>query len=228
MMIFNFFLDLVAPKKCYSCKKEWHFICPDCFDKEISFSSVCYVCKWITKNYKVHETCKKDIYYDNVIILKHYKSNLISRLIKDAKFYNKREILEEISFYLYDKFISNVKIIKTSDFLIVSIPSHFLRRLIRWYNSSDILAKNLSKISQIQYKNNILSKIKLTKQQSKLDRKNRINNLKDSFRINKLVENKNLIVIDDVVSTWTTLNEASKLLKQNWAKTVIWLIVASD
>ena len=86
----------------------------------------------------------------------------------------------------------------------------------------------MSKISQIQYKNNILSKIKLTKQQSKLDRKNRINNLKDSFRINQSVENKILIVIDDVISTWTTLNEVSKLLKQNWAKTVIWLIIASD
>gem|GEM_PF-4870160 len=63
------------------------------------------------------------------------------------------------------------------------------------------MAKNLSKISQIQYKSNILSKIKLTKQQSKLDRKNRISNLKDSFRINQSVENKVLIVIDDVIST---------------------------
>ena len=228
MKLFKFFLDLIAPKKCYSCKKEWHFICPDCFDKEINFASICYVCKWTTKNYEVHESCKNWIYYDKVIILKHYKSKLISKLIKDAKFYNKKEILEEISFYLYDKFLLYVKIIKTGDFLITSVPSHFLRKFVRWYNSSDILAKNLSKISQIQYKNNILSKIKLTKQQSKLDRKNRINNLKDSFRINQSVKNKILIVIDDVISTWTTLNEVSKLLKQNWAKTVIWLIIASD
>lgn len=228
MKLFKFFLDLIAPKKCYSCKKEWHFICPDCFNNEIDYLDSCYVCKWITKNYKVHEVCKNNIYYDKVIILKHYKSKLISKLIKDAKFYNKREILEEISFYLYDKLISNVKIIKTSDLLITSVPSYFLRKIVRWYNSSDILAKSFSKISKIEYKNNILSKIKLTKQQSKLDRKNRINNLKDSFRINQSVENKILIVIDDVISTWTTLNEVSKLLKQNWAKIVIWLIIASD
>lgn len=228
MKIFKFFLDLISPKKCYSCKKEWHFICQNCFDNEINYNSVCYVCKWNTKNYQVHETCKLSIYYDKVIILKHYKSKLISKLIKDAKFYNKKEILDEISFYLYDKFILNTKIIKTSDFLITSVPSHFLRKFIRWYNSSDILAKKLSKISQIQYKSNILSKIKLTKQQSKLDRKNRINNLKDSFVIKQSVENKILIVIDDVISTWTTLNEVSKLLKEKWAVKVIWLIVASD
>jgi len=34
--------------------------------------------------------------------------------------------------------------------------------------------------------------------------------------------------MDDVISTWTTLNEISKLLKNNWVKYVIWLIVASD
>jgi len=63
------------------------------------------------------------------------------------------------------------------------------------------LAKNFSKISKIQYKSNIISKIKITKQQSKLSRKDRINNLKDSFRVNKSVENKTIIVIDDVIST---------------------------
>ncbi len=228
MKLFKFFLDLIAPKKCYSCKKEWHFICPNCFDCEISFKSVCYVCKWTTKNYEIHEACKKDVFYDNVIILKHYKSNLISKLIKDAKFYNKKEIFEELSAYLYNEFILNIKIIKKSDFLIASIPSHFSRKLLRWYNSSDILAKNFSKESKIEYKNNLLSKIKITKQQSKLDRKNRIINLKWSFRVNKNLNNKTILLIDDVISTWATLNEVSKLLKQNWAKKIIWLIIASD
>jgi predicted amidophosphoribosyltransferase len=34
-------------------------------------------------------------------------------------------------------------------------------------------------------------------------------------------------LVDDVISTWTTVNEISKILKQNWAKKVITLTIAS-
>jgi len=232
MKIFKFILDLIAPKKCYSCKKEWHFICPECFDREINFASVCYVCKWTTKNYNVHETCKNDIYYDKVIILKHYKSSIISKLIKDAKFYNKKEILDEISYYLYDNFLINEKIIKKEDYIVSSTPSHFLRKLERWYNTSLILSENFSKLTGIIIIDNLIRKIKNTKQQSKLSKKERIINLKDSFKINKkhinFIKNKNIVIVDDVISTWSTLNEISRILKENWVKKIIWLIIASD
>ena len=71
-----------------------------------------------------------------------------------------------------------------------------------------------------------------TKQQSKLDRKTRLDNLKNSFTFNEkylnLVKDKKVIIVDDVVSTWATINEISSILKQKWAKKIIWLVVASD
>ena len=232
MNIFKIFLDLIAPKKCYSCKKEWHFICQNCYKYEVEFNSACYICKWKTKNFEVHNWCKKDVYYDKVIILKHYKSKIISKLVKDAKFYNKKEIFEEFSDLRYDKFLLNYKIIDLNDFVVISIPSYFIRKIFRWYNSSDIFARFFSWKSKITYYKNIIKKIRYTKQQSKLSKKERIINLKDSFVINpkfiEKIKNKNVIIMDDVISTWTTLNEISKLLKNNWVKYVIWLIVASD
>ncbi|MDD2908036.1 MAG: phosphoribosyltransferase family protein [Candidatus Gracilibacteria bacterium] len=232
MKIFKFFLDLIAPKKCYSCNKEGHFICEKCFKLEYDFEEICYVCKGKSKKFEIHEPCKKDIYYDKVIILKHYRSNLISKLIKDAKFYNKKEILEEVSYFLYDKFLLNEKIIKLEDYIIISTPSHFLRGLKRGYNTSDLLCREFSKISTINYKNNVLFKIKNTKQQSKMTRKNRLINLQNSFKINKkyidIIKDKNAIIIDDVISTGTTLNELSNILKQNGVKKIIGLIIASD
>ena len=71
-----------------------------------------------------------------------------------------------------------------------------------------------------------------TKQQSKLDRKTRLDNLKNSFIFDEkylnLVKDKKVIIVDDVVSTWATINEISSILKQKWAKKIIWLVVASD
>ncbi|MDD3145232.1 MAG: phosphoribosyltransferase family protein [Candidatus Gracilibacteria bacterium] len=232
MKIFKFFLDLIAPKKCYSCKKEGHFICQNCYNYEVEFNTVCYVCKGKTKNFEVHDGCKKDVYYDKVIILKHYKSKIISKLVKDAKFYNKKEIFEEFSDLVYDKFLLNNKIINLNDFVVISIPSYFTRKIFRGYNSSDIFARFFSGKSKIIYLKNVVKKIRYTKQQSKLSKKERIINLKDSFVINQKfiekIKNKNVIILDDVISTGTTLNEISKLLKNNGVKYVIGLIVASD
>ena len=74
--------------------------------------------------------------------------------------------------------------------------------------------------------------LKQTKQQSKLTREQRLVNLKDSFKINKKylnqIKDKKIIIVDDVISTWTTINEVSKILKESWASKIIWLIIASD
>ena len=43
-----------------------------------------------------------------------------------------------------------------------------------------------------------------------------------------LVKDKKVIIVDDVVSTWATINEISSILKQKWVKKIIWLVVASD
>jgi predicted amidophosphoribosyltransferase len=101
----------------------------------------------------------------------------------------------------------------------------------RWYNSSEVLCKYFSDISKVKYEKNIIKKIKNTEQQSKLSREKRLLNLKRAFQINKRkikdIKDKNVIIIDDVISTWTTLNEASKILKENGAKFITWLIIAS-
>ena len=100
------------------------------------------------------------------------------------------------------------------------------------YNSSEVLAKSIARYSNINYKKNTLKKVKQTKQQSKLDRKTRLDNLKNSFTFDEkylnLVKDKKVIIVDDVVSTWATINEISSILKQKWVKKIIWLVVASD
>ncbi len=232
MTIFKLLLDVIAPKKCYSCNKEWHFFCPQCQKSEYKFDSVCYVCKWNTLNYKVHDLCKKDIYYDKIIILNHYKQKYTKKLIRDSKFYNKTSIYDDFTEFLYEKFLLNEKIIYKSDYIVTWVPSHFIKKIKRWYNWSQILAKNFSKISWIKYIPNILKKIKNTSQQSDLNRKQRLINLKWAYVFNNkfksIIKWKNIIIIDDVISTWATINELSFLLKENQSNKIIWLIIASD
>jgi ComF family protein len=230
--IINFIKDIISPKRCYSCKIEWHFLCPQCLQKIQKYNSYCYVCKLKTDNFEVHKKCWKYVYYDKIIVYCHYNNNLIKKLIKDAKFYNRHDIFNDFWQHLSTLFLENENITNKEDFLIISSPMYFLRKLKRWYNQSEILSKSISKNLGIDYNFNIIKKIKHTKQQSKLIKQDREKNLKNVFQINKkYIENiqwKTIIIVDDVISTWTTINEITKILKENKAKKVIGLVIASD
>ena len=77
--IINFFKDILAPKKCYSCKKEWSYLCDYCFNNLHNFEPFCYICKKESENFKIHKKClienklldwknfndKKILYYNN-------------------------------------------------------------------------------------------------------------------------------------------------------------------
>jgi predicted amidophosphoribosyltransferase len=60
-----------------------------------NFESICYVCKGRSNNFNIHDKCKRNVYYDKIIILSHYKNKIISKLIKDLKFYSKKDIAED-------------------------------------------------------------------------------------------------------------------------------------
>jgi competence protein ComFC len=156
----------------------------------------------------------------------------MSKLIKDLKFYSKKDIAEDFWNYLSEIFFENEIYKNTDDYIIIFPRMWFFKKLKRWYNHSEILAKYISKNTRIKLAKWYIKKIKTTRQQSLLSRQDRLINLNNSFKIadNKIdkIDKKVFIIVDDVISTWSTINEISKILKENWAKKVIWLIVASD
>lgn len=232
MNIFNIIKDILAPKKCYSCKKEWHFLCKKCLEEIGYFESICPVCKEKTRDFEVHFYCKKEtISLDKVIILTHYQNKIIKKLIKDAKFYGKKDILEDIALYLWEKLFDHIEE-NTQDIILIPTPMYFWKKLKRWYNQSEILVKNMSKICQIDYNNSLIKKVRNTKAQSHLSKIERMENLQKAFSIDeKLIQNlknKTFIIVDDVVSTGITLHEISTLLKKYGVKKIYWLCIASD
>jgi ComF family protein len=232
MKIFKFLKDLIAPKKCYSCNKEWHFLCEDCVNKIAKFDSICYYCKGRTDSFEIHKKCLENVYYNKIIILAHYKNKVISKLIKHLKFYWKKDIWEDFGNYLSELFFENEIYKNTDDYIIIFPPMWFIKKIKKWYNHSEIIAKYVSKKTGIKIEKNLIIKSKQTRQQSTLNRNERLKNLENSFKINKnkvdKIDKKTFIIVDDVISTWTTINEISKILKEKGVKKIIWLIIASD
>ncbi len=232
MKIIKLIKDIIAPKKCYSCHEEWHFLCLGCFRMQHNFNPMCYICKGPSENFWLHGWCTWDVFYDKVIILTHYSNEVIQKLIKDAKFYHKKDIFEDFARYLTKVFIKNETYANKDDYIILSVPMFFTRKLKRGYNQSDILSGYISDKLKIDYEKKLLKRVKNTRQQSKLSKKVRHFNLEKAFKINKKyvdkLDNIKVILVDDVISTGTTIDVISKLLKENGVKEVIWLVIASD
>jgi len=232
MKIINFLKDLIAPKKCYFCNKEGNFLCKKCLDEIWYFESICYVCKQSSRNFEKHFYCENDfVFYDKIIILTHYKNKTIKKLISDAKFYNKKDILQDLWLYLWNKLLENIEE-KKEDLILIASPMYFWKKIFRWYNQSEILVKSIWDKFNINYDLNLIKKIKQTKPQSHLSKIERIENLEWVFKINKQkiknYKNKTYVIVEDVVSTGTTINKISKILKNNWIKKVYSICIASD
>ena len=113
--------------------------------------------------------------------------------------------------------------------IICSVPIHKKRMKERGYNQSELIAKEIAKnLTNTIYKK-VLKKIKDNKRQSELKKEERLQNVKDVYEIQnkQIIENKKIILFDDIYTTGNTVNECSKVLKENGAKEILVLTLAS-
>jgi len=102
--------------------------------------------------------------------------------------------------------------------IITSVPLTNKRLRSRKYNQSAILAQELARKLNKKCNNLLLKKTKETKVQAGLSKKDRQKNLKNAFKVNPRYKEqltaKNILIIDDVYTTGSTLNECARTLKR--------------
>jgi ComF family protein len=109
-----------------------------------------------------------------------------------------------------------------------SIPLHPRRLRWRGFNQAELLAKRFAENLNLPYLNT-LERIRYQKPQVEItSRKKRFENIADSFRLaaNTSVRNRNIILVDDVVTSGATLEAAAKTLRQAGAKHVWGMVIA--
>ena len=219
----NFLLDLFFPKNCFGCQKEETYLCEDC----VSLLDII----------NFHETFKTENLDDLYFALSYknhslkYEHRLIKLLIKRFK-YNPfvKSLSHPLSSLIITHFNSCEKQIsfiqEKTDFIIVPIPLNQKRLKWRGFNQAEEIAKNLSEYLQIPLCNNALIKNKETYFQSNLSKEARESNLLNSFSCNNQIKNKKILLVDDIYTTGSTMEECSKTLKKAGAIKVIGITIA--
>lgn len=106
--------------------------------------------------------------------------------------------------------------------LIIPVPLHKRDKRRRGYNQSELIAREVAKRLAVPCCTNAIVKLKETKAQKTLSRKERKINLRGAFAAvrRELMAGQRILLIDDVCTTGATLAELTKLLKENGAETV--------
>ena len=99
--------------------------------------------------------------------------------------------------------------------ILVPIPSHWTRKFFRGFNQTEIFAENLAKEFKLPCIN-LISRTRATNYQAHLNKKDRQKNLHGAFEINTSIklENKKIILVDDLCTSGTTLKSAASLLSK--------------
>jgi len=109
--------------------------------------------------------------------------------------------------------------------LMVSVPLHRLRAWQRGYNQSHLLARCLSRQLGCRYEAAALTRLRRGAVQHHLSARLRKSNLKNAFRLELPVAGRHMVIVDDVVTTGSTVAEIARLLKRNGAATVqVWCL----
>ncbi len=204
------------PKKCIVCKQppqENHPCCQHCYD-ELPFQSLaCHQCgqRFAADSDYCGRCIDHPPAFDACFCPFQYKK-VIKTHIQSFKYYEKPELAHNLAQLL--KYELQANDIEYPE-LIIPVPLHINKLRHRGFNQSQLLANALGTSLDIEVAHNIIKKHKATEAQAGLTLKQRSKNLKKCFSVNKKINAKSVVIIDDVITTGTTVNEISKILKRN-------------
>jgi len=230
--IYKYAIDYILPLRCPSCQV---FIstndgfCADCWSK-INFISkpYCKLCgcglglsilDGLTCGRCFSNSPKYELLRSLMKFNEHSK-----RIIHAFKYHDKTglgKVFAKLLCQRYELEISNVD-------LIIFVPMNKLKRLFRMYNQAQILAHEIALILKKPLWHNVLIKSKWTKSQASLSKIERERNLSNSLKFNSKynIKGKKILLVDDVMTTGTTINKCTKLLKQAGASSVCVVTIA--
>ena len=220
----KFLLDLVYGNFCPCCKKAigWNeLVCSDCKDElEKLKKETCNICG--------HIVCKnhEEINYDNAVTVFLYDGlcrDTIYKLKNNGEYnfaeYSADLLSEKIRENHFDKEID----------LITAVPMYHKKKGERGYNQAEIIAKFLSRQLNILHNFHLLARTSDKSEQHKLNANQRKEHAEKIYKAKKHhadISGKTILLVDDVLTSGSTMNKCSSLLKKMGAKKVICTAIA--
>ena len=219
MTLFHDFISLFFPRNCFTCldilAKGERYICTNCIND------------LPRTNYHLEMNNPMHYRLANIHQLKYamsyvkfVKGGKIQKLLHKFKYENYPELGELLGKW-YGAELHNSKISEHID-VIIPVPLHRKKQKKRGYNQSDYFAAGLSASMDVPWRSDLLNRKKYSQTQTKKSRVERWQNVKDIFIVNvpREIKGKNILLVDDVITTGATLEACAFTLIQSGAKSI--------
>jgi len=197
-------LDILYYRTCYICSKKCSDIslCQDCLDK-------------INSNLNFHSAKK----FNTTIYSGATYENELLKIIRALKYHKKQEFKKILS----DIIVETVKHynLDLTDYIICPVPIHKNRFKKRKYNHMELVAQEVAKYFNLEIKSDLLTRIKDTQPLYKLSIPERKIAIKDAFIASPEISDKKILLLDDIVTSGTTICELSKIIQEQNPKDFI-------
>jgi competence protein ComFC len=214
MFVVERLISVVAPHECLVCGSEGDLVCgwclPDVFEP---VPSRCYRCYKQTTDSQVCITCKRSSKLKHVWVATEYSGHA-KELVRVFKFERAQAADSILAKSIYKT------IPYLPGYIIVPVPTASSRRRIRGYDQTKLVSKHLSGLAGLPKIHALARQGQMRQVGSK--RKQRQAQMKGAFKVIKkeLVNKKHVLLVDDIVTTGATLEEAARTLKEAGAKSV--------
>ena len=229
----NFMVESAIPSFCYGCKKPKTYLCEDCFEiLKYMPHPICPHCKAALGMGKLREDCRRELNLNRIFSCADYTDVKIKSLIKDLKYnysFSLARPLAEFAHWWLSKH-EYADEIKNNVDLIIPVPVHKSKLKERGFNHTEKLAKHLGQLLDIPVVELLIKTRKTIPQAKTKNKDERSKNLKNVFSVTSIgqIKGKRVLIVDDVVTTGSTLRECAKVLRKNGAEEIWGLTIAQE
>jgi ComF family protein len=222
LVLFKELVDFVYPPACLLCgrrlNKDEPFVCRECRQK---FE---FIMEPVRDGQHYQRRMLDKVWFSHSVAFLQYSPGM-QKLIHCLKYQNSSRLVELFGDEMGRRMMS-IPHCRNADYL-VPVPLHATRRRERGYNQSLLLAQRISRETGIPLLSHCLKRTRHTTQQAKLSGERRFSNVKGAFVAShpEFVKKRRLLVVDDVLTTGSTINECAQALIQAGAKQVVALTI---
>jgi len=170
----------------------------------------------------VCEGCRPQSYISrHVAVNKYEEHGLVGTIIHTFKYQYAEDVFSVIE-RMVEQFVHRESSVFEGVDILMPVPLHKKRFAERGFNQASLIGQCVSEKTGIMFSDQALIRARDTPHQARLDRAGRLQNVADAFLLKNpaLIAGKHVMLVDDVLTTGTTVQECARVLLEHGARDV--------
>lgn len=232
--ILEFVADTLFPKQCYRCKQADTYLCKICCVAILQRTPevVCPHCLKRVPFGKLEKQCYANFLVSSLFIATTYKNQSVKKMFRDFKYRRAKALAYPLSNLLVEWLNThNYNHFQKTNAVVVPVPSHKSREKDRGFHPATAIAKQIAAAYQLPLATSIVYKHKNIPFQTHIkNAQQRRENVEGCFTLapnaTHQTKAKTILLVDDIITTGSTMRECAKTLRKTRPKEIIGIAVA--